>query len=72
MAITTEELETLRDGLVRALATGALSVTHPDGRAMSYRSVAELRAALAYIDAALGNVTSQAGVSYIETTDEGC
>lgn len=43
MAVTQAQI----DALEKALYQGALSVTYPDGGSVTYRSVADLRTALA-------------------------
>jgi hypothetical protein len=49
-----EELHQLRADLVSALAMGALRVKAGD-RDITYRSVDDMKAALAFVDAQLGN-----------------
>lgn len=57
MAIDAQELETLRDALVRARAKGAREV-QMDGERLRYGSDAELAAAIADLDARLRATTA--------------
>lgn len=56
--MTREQLQAHRDSLKQALYSGELSVRDSDGKQIQYRSVAELKAALADLErelAALDN-----------------
>lgn len=62
MAYTTAQ----RDALRSAIASGELSVSY-EGKTVTYRSIPELKEALAVVEAALeaqGTVTKQTNVSY--------
>lgn len=50
MAVTAEELETMRDALIRARAAGTRSVRSADGRQVEYASGAEMAAAVADLE----------------------
>ncbi|MBI1207634.1 MAG: hypothetical protein GC191_10150 [Azospirillum sp.] len=57
MATSLEDLNAYRDGLLKAIGTGSLSVT-AGGIARTFRSISELRAALATIDREIASVNS--------------
>lgn len=50
MALTSTELEAMRDALVRSRASGTKSVTFDDGRKVEYISDSEMRAAIADLE----------------------
>lgn len=58
MALTLSELEAARDNLVRARVSGTRQVKI-DGREVVYRSDAEMRAALANLDAQIAAMTAR-------------
>lgn len=49
-----------RDAIAEAIASGALKVRFSDGREVTYQSGADLRAALALIDAELAGQSASA------------
>ncbi len=56
MATTLTDLQSYRDGLIKALGTGTLSVS-AGGVSRSFRSVAELQQAISTIDAEMRKVS---------------
>ncbi len=52
MAIPTAELETLRDNLIRAMASGILTVRHGD-KWLTYQDADDMQSALEFIDGQL-------------------
>lgn len=50
MALTVEALMTARDALVLALASGARRVRDQNGEEIEYRSVGEMKGALAHLE----------------------
>lgn len=68
MSFTSTQLQALKD----ALASGELTVTF-DGKTVTYRSVEELKAAIAYVEAELmanGLLPQKTRVSYASFSKE--
>lgn len=57
MAISTAELETMRDALLRARASGVLTVSH-GGNTVTYRTSAEIAKDLADLEARIARASS--------------
>jgi len=64
---TTAQLDTIIGKLEASLGTGYAEVTGPDGRHMTYRSVAEIRTAIAYFSALYDTATDAPVVSTPKT-----
>lgn len=56
MAFDATTLETMRDALLRARATGTRSVTYSDGRRVEYKTDAEMSDAIADLDRRIANL----------------
>lgn len=70
MAVGTDELEALRDELIRTRARGA-RVVHYDGRRVEYGSDAELAAAISDLDRRIANATANQPRSLRITSSKG-
>ncbi len=58
MGIAADELEAMRDELMRARASGTRSVRFSDGRAVEYKTDGEMAAAIAAIDRQIAQARS--------------
>jgi hypothetical protein len=70
MAIGTEELESLRDALIRARARGTRSVEY-DGKKVDYTSDAEMAAAINDLEARIRRASTPRGGSVSFATSKG-
>lgn len=70
MTIGTEELETLRDALIRARAKGTRSVQY-DGNKVDYSSDAEMAAAINDLEARIRRASTPRGGSVSFATSKG-
>ena len=66
MAISLQELKTLRDGLYRARAAGVLTVSY-NGRNVTYRSDDEMAKALGRLDRDIAELKGQKKNSLLPT-----
>jgi hypothetical protein len=62
-ALTLDELTTLRDNLVRALASGERRVRDSSGEELEYRSVGEMQRALSAIEQRIAAFSSGGAVN---------
>lgn len=72
MAITLTELQAQRDAILRAMATGALSVQTGDSR-IQYRNMAEMQQALSVINSQIAgyDTTTRVRMVRVNTRDGG-
>ncbi|HWB49144.1 MAG TPA: hypothetical protein VG651_08540 [Stellaceae bacterium] len=65
MAVSTSDLTTLRDALVKARASGVLSVRDSDGSEITYKTDAQMAAAIAALNAQIADAGRPQPVSSI-------
>lgn len=70
MALTLSQLEGMREALLTAIGNGALRVEF-DGRAVTYRSIADMQAALGTIDREIEALGGRARPRQIVITPKG-
>ncbi|HWB47541.1 MAG TPA: hypothetical protein VG651_00400 [Stellaceae bacterium] len=68
MAIPAADLTTLRDALIRARASGVLTVRDADGSEITYKTDAQMAGAVAALNAAIADAGRSEPVNTIQFT----